>query len=158
MRRVRVVLWLGLLAILLAGYFVLRSFGFLTPHAQPRAIAVPEGDQEVAFIQGATQGATWERFVAGIQRVKQTWPDLLVDYGNAFPEQSAAVPEVSLSYPGCRGKLWFRWYKLTSDASSEQWVRELSRRNPAPLALIGGGSSDRARDLAQALAAQTTWH
>jgi hypothetical protein len=158
MRRVRVILWLGLLAILLAGYFVLRSFGILAPHAQLRAMPVPEGDQEVAFIQGATQGATWERFVAGIQRVKQTWPDLVIEDDNAFPEQSAAVPEVSLSYPGCQGKLWFRWYKLTSDASSEQWVRELSRRNPAPLALIGGGSSDRARDLAQALAAQTTWH
>jgi hypothetical protein len=36
-------------------------------------------------------------------------------------------------------------------------VAELAKRQPPPLALIGGGSSDRARDLAQALAGQKSW-
>jgi hypothetical protein len=46
---------------------------------------------------------------------------------------------------------------MTSDAGQEHWVQELARRTPPPLALIGGGSSDRARDLAQALAVQKQW-
>jgi hypothetical protein len=163
MRRLRYLLWLGLAAILLAGYLTLRSSGILGSPVQARAKEVPEGDQEVAFIQAATNAATWERFVAGLHRfksrrnVKKYWPDLVVDDSNAFPEQSAAVPEVSLSYPGCAGKLWFRWYKLSSEADSEKWAKELAQRQPAPLAVIGGGSSDRARDLAMALRDQPSW-
>jgi hypothetical protein len=164
MRRLRYVLWLGFLAIVLAGYFILRSLGFYGTMAEARAKPVPDGDQEIAFIQAATSGATWERFVAGIRRVQKEWPEewpKLVIEGldrDAFPEQSAAVPEVAVSYPGCKGKLRFRWYKLTSDASSRQWVHELAQRQPPPLAIIGGGSSDRAQDLAQALKSESSWH
>src|SRR5262249_41180713 len=53
--------------------------------------------------------------------------------------------------------LWIRWYKMTSEAGIEKWISELAQRSPAPLAVLGGGSSDRARDLAPALAGQTSW-
>ena len=39
MRRLRYVLWIGLLAILLAGYFILRSFGFFGTLLEARARA-----------------------------------------------------------------------------------------------------------------------
>src|SRR5262249_26081148 len=141
MRPVRFILWLGLLAIVLAGYFILSSFDLFGAAQQARAKSVPPGDQEIAFIQSATNGSNWERFVAGIRRVKKNRPDLEIVYDNAFPEQSAAVPEVCLSMPGCQGKLWIRWYKLTSDADNKKWASELGRRSPAPLAIVGGGSS-----------------
>jgi hypothetical protein len=159
MRRLRFVLWIGLGAILLAGYFILGSFGLIGTAHQPRAREVPHGDQEIVYIQAATSGSTWERFVTGIHRVKKDWPDLIVDDRNAFPEQSAAVPEVALRFPGVPGRLWIRWYKMTSDAGTAKWIDELARRDPPPLAIIGGGSSDRARDLAEALEAKRgAWH
>jgi hypothetical protein len=36
-------------------------------------------------------------------------------------------------------------------------VSELARRDPAPLAIVGGDTSDRARDMALALARQSSW-
>lgn len=154
MRRLRVVLWVGLVAILLSGYFILRSFGLIGGTHLARAQPVPFGDQEVAYLQTATSGAAWERLVAGIHRVQKRWPELSVDDRNAFPEQSAAVPEVVLSFPGSPGRLWIRWYKMTSDANTAHWVNELAQRSTPPLAIVGGGSSDRARDLAEALQAR----
>jgi hypothetical protein len=158
MRRLRVLLWLGLAGLLLAGYFVLGSFGVLPVASAVRAREVPPGDQEIAFLQAATSGASWERFVAGIHRVQKDHPGLIVEDRKAFPEQSAEIPEVALGFAGTQGKLRIRWYKLTSAAGIEHWVSELARRNPAPLAVIGGGSSDRARDLAGALAREQSWH
>jgi len=40
---------------------------------------------------------------------------------------------------------------LTGDAGTREWVQALAKRNPPPLAIIGGGTSDRARDLAREL-------
>ncbi|HUR52810.1 MAG TPA: hypothetical protein VMZ71_01680, partial [Gemmataceae bacterium] len=54
-------------------------------------------------------------------------------------------------------KVRVRWYKLSSDATAADWIKSLATRSPAPLAVIGGGSSDRALDLAKAMAAQTEW-
>ena len=76
----------------------------------------------------------------------------------AFLDQTTGIPEVVLSADGVAGKLRIRWYKLTSESDSAYWVRQLAARDPAPLAFIGGGTSDRALDLARALAAQTEWH
>jgi hypothetical protein len=93
-----------------------------------------------------------------MKRAELAVPGLQVDDARAFPDQTTAVPEVVLRASGRPGSLRIRWYKLTSEATAAEWVKALARRDPAPIALIGGGSSDRAADLARALNAETTWH
>src|SRR5438874_3661675 len=76
---------------------------------------VPAGDQEVVWLNAATSAVNWERFVAGI-RLLQDDPELglqVTDDGDAFPSQTTAVPELAVTVRGARGRLWFRWYKLT---------------------------------------------
>src|SRR5438105_246727 len=121
--------------------------------------AVPAGDCEVAWIHAATSGASWERFVAGVHRARHDWPQLYVDDSRAFLDQTTAVPEVILGLEGTPARLHIRWYKLTSAADSAFWVKRLATRTSPPLAFIGGGTSDRAVELANALAdEQTAWH
>ena len=100
MRRIRLVIILLLAGLALTGYFALRSLGFLgtTQAARP----VPKGDQEIAWINPATSGANWERFVAGIRHVARERPELIVLDQNAFPDQTAAVPEIGLQLPGVK--------------------------------------------------------
>src|SRR5207244_1901898 len=120
--------------------------GLPANRAVPRP--VPPGDQEVVWLNAATNAVAWERFVAAI-RLLENDPDLalqVVDDANAFPSQTITVPELAVAVRGCPGRLWFRWYKLTGDLDSGRWVQALIERDPPPLAIIGGGSSDRARD------------
>ncbi len=130
-------------------------FGPKRTLAQPRPL--PPGDQEMAWIHTTTNFTTWERFVTGLKRVEMTVPGVRVDDADAFPDQSTAVPEVVIGRDGRAGKLRVRWYKLTSDVTPAQWIVALAERDPAPLAVIGGGSSDRALDLARELADRTEW-
>jgi hypothetical protein len=122
-----------------------------------RPLPVPPGDCEIAWFHTATNLNTWERFVAGMHYAARSLPDLDVDDSQAFPEMTAGVPEVVLSWHGIREKLRIRWYKQSSQAGIADWVHSLAQRNPPPLAIIGGGSSDRAMELAQALARQSEW-
>jgi hypothetical protein len=121
---------------------------------------VPAGDQEVVWLYAATNSAPWERFVTAIKRAQERLSTsdsahrVDIEEHNAFPDLTTAVPEVVLSSPGKKGRLRFRWYKLTSDLKSPQWVTALLRRRPAPLAIIGGSSSDLAIELAQSLKAE----
>jgi len=125
---------------------------------------VPHGDQEIAWINLATNSATWERFIEGLHQaqivLRGASPpvELSIDETNAFPKQTAAIPEVALQVPGFRGRLWVRYYKLTSEMDAAYWIRELGERKPAPLAIIGGTSSDLAHDLARALRDREQWH
>lgn len=118
---------------------------------------VPAGDQEIVWLNAATSAVSWERFVTGVRRVQRDCPHyaLQIDDTNAFPPQTAAVPELVLRRPDALGRLWIRWYKLSANARIEQWVNALARREKPPLAIIGGGSSDRARDLAEKLGSLT---
>lgn len=122
-------------------------------HPQP----VPAGDFEIAWFNTTTGGTAWERFVTGVQRARNLMPGLRVELAGAFPDQTTDVPEIILTDAGQTTRLRIRWYKLSSQHSEADWISRLSSRRPAPLAIIGGGSSDRARDLALALAAQTQW-
>jgi hypothetical protein len=118
---------------------------------------IPDGDQELAWIHAATSGATWERFVAGALRVPHDRPNVQIDATRAFLDQTTAVPEVVIGLEGRPGRLHIRWYKLTSETDNAHWVRRLAQRGRPPLAFIGGGTSERAYDLAQALAAEKNW-
>jgi hypothetical protein len=119
--------------------------------AQPRP--VPEGDQEIVWLNPATSAVAWERFVTALRQVQGDGKDadLEIDDANAFPPQTTTMPEVAVRRRGAKGRLWYRWCKLTGDLKIDDWVEALVRRRPPPLAVIGGGSSDRARDLAEKL-------
>jgi len=115
--------------------------------------AVPAGDVEMAWLHTSTNGTTWERFVKGLMELDGN-RGLTVDDAGAFKAASTETPEVVLfraSRPERR--LRIRWYQLTSDWTAEKWVRAWEGRTP-PLAFIGGGTSDRAKELAEALQEQ----
>jgi hypothetical protein len=127
--------------------------------ALPKPVA--DGDQEIVWLYAATNAAPWERFVTAVQATVQrtsAGPEgipLQVNDEKAFPSQTTAVPEIALSARGKKGRLWFRWYKTTSELKTETWVKSLLKRKPAPLAIIGGSSSDLAIHLADALKNET---
>ncbi|HVK13557.1 MAG TPA: hypothetical protein VM597_32720 [Gemmataceae bacterium] len=118
---------------------------------------VPDGDAEVAYIHTTTNPQTWERFVAGVLQAGRQVPGLEVDDSRAFLDQPAAVPEVVVSRKGRPGKLRFRWYKLSSEVGNREWVAALAARQPPPIAFMGGGTSDRAIELAVALNEREAW-
>src|SRR5262245_763804 len=153
---------LPLLVLLICLPVALLAFGvklpgpYLSSTARPRA--VPAGDVEMAWLHTTTNAATWERFVAGVGLAAKRVPGLVVDESHAFGDRTHDVPEVVLSAADRPGRVRVRWYKTTNDVTAADWVRALAARTPAPVAVIGGGSSDRARDLAVAMAAHRTWH
>jgi hypothetical protein len=163
MRVVRVLLVL-LLVVALAGatYMSLRGFDWLGTSSAARTRPVPSGHQEVAFLLPAATNDGWERLIAALDVLERDWatfhpdsPRLRVNKDRAFIELTADVPEFSLWLEGHENaKLWVRWYKLSSEVDAGQWVQELSRRQPAPLAILGGDTSDRALVLARALEKQ----
>jgi hypothetical protein len=123
--------------------------------AQPRPAPLPvaEADREIVWLNTATSAAAWSQFVAAVRRaasrLQTDHPGVEPQVGEAaFPKQTTAVPQVALSLPGKDGRLVFRWYKLTSDWKTRDWVEALLTRRPPPLAIIGGSSSDAARELA----------
>jgi hypothetical protein len=122
-----------------------------------RVLAVPAGDQELAWLHTTTSTNAWERFVFGMVRAQMDVPGLEVDDSGAFRDSSTDVPELALSMAGRPGRVLIRWYKLRSDAGVAEWVNALASRRPAPVGIIGGGSTDRAVELALALDARTEW-
>lgn len=116
---------------------------------------VPTGDGEIVWIASATSTADWERFVAALQLARarrKVGPTMLLDDAKAYPQRSYEIPEIAISFVGCTGKLWLRWYKVTSEMSIPRWMDELAKRPSPPLAVIGGSSSAEALDIAQAFA------
>jgi hypothetical protein len=122
---------------------------------RPAPLPVVEGEREIVWLYPATNAAPWERFVAAVrraaERLRDERPGLQLDASAAFPQQTTAVPEVSLACREVGTRFVFRWYKLTSDWKSDDWVEALLKRQPPPLAIIGGSSSDSARELARHL-------
>lgn len=151
-----------LLVVLTAGYLVLRSQGILGRMRMGDVRAVPAGHQEIALIAPATSDEAWERLVAAARYLVREWkridpssPPLQVSLDQAFLNQTAGVPEFGLYFEGReQATLWVRWYKLSSDMDSRAWVERLGERQPAPLAILGGDTSDRAVTLGRALAAR----
>src|SRR5208282_4879649 len=100
-----------------AAALLLRSGG-----AEYRAVPEPldDGDQEIAWLFTANNAAGWERFVTAVGTAARRphgdgGLELVVADSKAFPPQTTAVPELALSVQGARGRLRFRWYKLTSE-------------------------------------------
>ena len=131
------------------------GFGETVVVAKP--LSVPDGDQEMAWLHTTTANTTWERFVTGWLRAQRAMPDLQIDSSSAFLDSTTGVPELIIGMKGCEAKLHIRWYKLQSDIGANDWVCALAKRDRPPLAIIGGGSSDRAVDLAKAMEAQRDW-
>ena len=128
------------------------------PAAAPRP--VPSGDREIAFLHNPTAFENWDNFVWGVKRAEMAADGapsgLEVDDANAFPNRTTAVPEITIRKPGCAGALRVRWYKVTDEATQEAWVKALAARDPPPLAILGGWSSDRAKELADVMR-ETNW-
>ena len=125
-------------------------------------LAVDRDDREIVWLYAATNSAPWERFVSAIRVARDRLEKesgalgFEIDDCNAFPEQTTTVPEVALAMRGVKGRLWLRWYKLTSDLKTRDWVAALLQRRPPPLAIIGGSTSDLAIDLARTLKVEAT--
>jgi hypothetical protein len=144
-----------LLSVLLAVGAAVLVLGDRSGDAAP--LPLGENDQEIVWLYPAVSAANWERFVTAVntaaEQLAADHSDLRVQITEkAFPPQTTAVPELALSVRRGAGRLVFRWYKLTSDLKTEQWVEKLvgGPRRP-PLAVIGGASSDQAIELAQSL-------
>ena len=127
--------------------------------SRPTPSPVPAGDHEIVWLSTTTNASAWERFVAAVQRAGRR---LQIDHPGAqalvgdaaFPKETTAVPEIALALPNGAGRLVFRWYKITTDWKTRDWVEALLQRRPPPLAIIGGSSSDAARELAWQLRRQ----
>jgi hypothetical protein len=148
--------WLLRPSLLLFISFVLAlSAGILmywTPAAEsrPEPKPVAEGDQEIVFLYQATAASTWQRFIAAAEQL-DGWRGFHVDTGHAFPLETTTVPEVIVSSDAVNGRLFFRWYKLTSTHRVSEWAEALLHRSPPPLAIIGGNTSDAAWEQATEL-------
>jgi len=155
MRRFRWV-WLGG-AVLLLGSAAVAWALWPAKSRLPKPVSVPSGDQEIAWINTSSAADTWSQFVIGLKRIEMDVSGISVDVSKAFPEQSTDIPEIGIRRASYNGTLFIHWYKTASDATAEQWVESLSRRDPAPLAVIGGWSSDQAYKLAVALNRTQNW-
>ncbi len=135
-----------------AMYLTLRSFGMLGDSVLSEVKPVPQGSLEIAWLGPATGAGTWERLVEAADQVKKQWsenpedrPQLIVHHEDAFPGQTAEVPEISLWLEGKEEqKLLFRWYKTSSEMAIEDWVAKLAKRDPPPVAILGGENTTRA--------------
>jgi len=128
----------------------------------PKPLSVPAADREIAWLNTTSASEAWSLFVIGIKRMEMPVggqpSGITVDDSNAFPAQSTAVPEIVIARENVPGKLRIRWYKFSSAAPIEDWIAALAEREPAPLAVIGGSTSDWAQKLAGALNARESWH
>jgi hypothetical protein len=114
--------------------------------AEPMPLPVENQDREIAWLYPATGTANWQRFVYAVAGLTKSEPG-----PEAFPRLTTTVPEIAIPLPNQPGKLRFRWYKLTSDHKAEYWMRALVRRDPPPLAIIGGNTTESATEQARHL-------
>ena len=76
---------------------------------------------------------SWRRCGGPPSACSADHPGLQGDDSAAFPQQTTAVPEVSLSWSGPGPRFVFRWYKLTSDWKTRDWIEALLKRQPPPV-------------------------
>jgi hypothetical protein len=144
-------------------YLTTRGLGLWEAAFETRLKELGDDEQEIAWIEPATSTDEWAQLTSGLARLETDWPhldgnsgqlhvDLGQEPGGAFPHRSADVAEVALYFTAAPGrKLWLRWYKISGDNPTATWIDKLRARRRPPLAIAGGGSSDRAFRLARAL-------
>jgi hypothetical protein len=133
---------LSLLLVVMAALIVLYPDFIL---GRPRAAQVPPGYREIAWLYPATSGNAWEQLIKAIKRAAES-DDLRVEE-TRLPGD--LLPEIILHAPG--QPLLFRWYKLTSDTTADHWCQQLLQRDPPPLAVLSGSTTNMARQVAMAL-------
>lgn len=160
MRLFRTALLVGLLVILgVAIYQTMLWLGMWESVNGSQVKDLKGDDQEIALIEPATSTDEWGRLVTALELMQADWPRLnptlpvlQVNLKRAFPPLTAEVPEIVLSFASApTQKLHLRWYKITGEHNVESWIAKLHARQRPPLAVIGGGTSDRAVRLARAL-------
>src|SRR5260370_30457707 len=121
MRNMRLIVGLVItVALVLAGYLILRGTNVLGLPALAEVKPVPAGHQEVAWLAPATSDEAWERLVAGVRFLIQAWPKVFPDspplqahFQRAFLDLTADIPEVGLYFQGqTQDVLWLPWYTL----------------------------------------------
>jgi hypothetical protein len=131
---------------LLMWWLVSRQGGGLT------VPALSSQEQEIAWLMPATNRPNWDRFLEAARLlVAHSGGELSWASDPVLARGSRDIPGFALARRNGTGRLWFRWYKLTSDYSAEHWLAGLLRRRPKPLAVLGGNTSDRALELARLL-------
>jgi hypothetical protein len=152
-------------------YLTAQGLGLWEGAAGARVKGLVGEEQEIAWIEPATNTDDWSQFVSGLARLEADWPKIRGPLGQlnlelgpesslAFPQLTADVAEVAISFAEAPArKLWVRWYKISGDNPAEAWVQKLRARSRPPLAIVGGGTSDRAFALAHVLvkAQQEGW-
>ena len=121
--------------------------------------ALDNDDQEIAVIEPATSSEDWGRLVTALQLLQADWPRinpglpaLQLSLDDAFPTLTATVPDIALWFAGTANqKLRLRWYKISGEHDTASWIKKLHARPRQPLAILGGGTSERAAKLAGAL-------
>ncbi|MFQ3648967.1 MAG: hypothetical protein SNJ75_01435, partial [Gemmataceae bacterium] len=86
-----------------------------------------------------------ERLVQAMKRSAQTHGL----HTKELRDAADLLPEVVLQ--GAGQPIHFRWYKLTSDWTADYWCKQLLSREPPPLAIISGSTTNMARQVATAL-------
>lgn len=167
MRPLRWALAAGLLLLVAGGVYLAARALDLINGSVGQVRPLGEGEQEVAYIEPATNVEDWERIVSALTHLRDDWPSLYpgrpalhVDLERAFPSLTADVPEVALTFDGAAGQtLWVRWYKVSGGTNARARVEQLRRRGRPPIAVLGGGTSGRAIRLARSLteAADKGW-
>ncbi len=135
-------LFVGILVVATAAW-VYHSTGL---QSRPVPLPVDDDDREIAWLNAATATTSWQRFVQAVVAVTHVEPG-----PETFPRLTTRVPEIVVPLPGQKGKLRIRWYKLTSEWKTNYWLDALVRRRPAPLAIIGGNTTDNATEQARQL-------
>jgi len=143
------------LVVLAIGVSATQLHWFSSSRTGAVPLSVPAGDEEIAWLHNPTSYESWENFVWGAKRAEMASESepggLEVDDSNAYPDRTTAIPEVVLRRKGFAGSVRVRWYKVTDDAPQEAWVQALAERDRPPIAVLGGWSSDRAKELADAM-------
>ncbi len=149
----------SLLVLLSVGLVVGAAVLVLWPRSQEiRAAPLQEDESEIVWLYSATNESAWERFVTAVSRAAeqlraaQPGVEVVSSGDDSFPRHTSSHPEVAVRVRSGSARLVFRWYKLASDQKTDQWVAALlnGSRRP-PLAILGGSSSEQAKEIALSL-------